>query len=1261
MIGQDTIVFGIDIGTTYSRIANVDEFGQPVVLTNAEGQRTTPSVVYFDGEDRIVGEEAKNSAVVYPDQVVELVKRHMGEEGWRFHYEGIDYTPEEVSSYILRKLAADVKERLGTEVTDVVITCPAYFGINQREATAKAGEIAGFKVWEVLNEPTAAAVMYGVQKEHDQIVLVYDLGGSAFNTTVLEIRENAIKVIATGGDHYLGGRNWDESMVLCLAEKWMELTGYMENPADSLETLQDLVLKAERAKWILSARQEATVSVSHEGQRIAVKLTRDKFDELTASYLERTIMFTKDTMDEARKRGYTHFDQILLVGGSSRMPQVRARLEQEFSLPIQLLDPDEAVVKGAAIYAQKLMIDEKIKYQLINVPLQAEIEISSSTSTKKQQSVPAFEEKITFYQFKQGSRPNFFFLLRFDPDERWDEIKFRTVLEQKRREWAKTSTGVGPKAIEAKRYLGFYSQIQQVMADPTERENEANEARKERANLTKERLEKFEKQLEVAQSKGYLEEEELKQFVKDFADVLTEAQIRGQLSVKVQAAVTPYAPKRDQLDPTTAKEIAQKLDALQMHTLYELLGKPPTHSRADLKTLANQLYSDMVRRPPSPETTLKMELGGLAMKVFDDDAMRAKYDATLRQARIDALLKELEEIVSRTTSKEVHESQITKFLEDAGKVGWGRTEALAELRVYGQSRRWVLIAPIYQLRCRSCGYMNIPSSNFCQNCGSELSLNCPNCDKLVIADIVACGYCGFKVGNRFWVDDSVQHCYHLIATKNVKEAREVLRELDATWRPAKSDKRLKKIKECQAMLDALVVAEQHADGRQGKTVDRNSYTTQNYGYIRGLIVGENNTITLIYQDSNERTIPFLPPPKPPYELVGRNDLLGDLKQQLLSGGNLALSALNGLPGVGKTALAIALAYDHEVIRHFSDGILWAGLGREADKLSQLGAWGTALGISKSELEKLSSLDAQARAIHSAIGMRRMLLVIDDAWKSDEARRFKLGGPNCAHVLTTRLPEVAIDFAGEGTRVVHELLEDDGLTLLERFVPKLAETAPGEARELVHLVGGLPLPLILMGNYLRKQSWSGQPRRLRRALDRLRVLEERLKLPHLQGGLESHPSLPEDVPLSLLAVIKISDEALDEEARKMLRALSVFPSKPNTFSEEAAIVAAGTSIDSIDILMDFGLLESSGPERYSLHQAISDYAHLELTDAAAYKRMVEYFIRFVEDHKTDYGLLERETGNILAAMEIFFEKGLFSLEKAFAFSYFVHMLRRTRVS
>ena len=205
MNDQHHTIFGIDLGTTYSCIAYVDTAGKANVLTNQEHQLTTPSVVLFEKETRIVGNEAKNSAVLNPDDVVEMIKRHMGEADWRFHYEGNDYSPEEISSYILRKLAIDAEADLGVPVKEVVITCPAYFGIAQREATARAGEIAGLHVLEIISEPTAAAIAYGLQRGRDQVVLVYDLGGGTFDIAIIAIKNDATTVIATGGDHHLGG------------------------------------------------------------------------------------------------------------------------------------------------------------------------------------------------------------------------------------------------------------------------------------------------------------------------------------------------------------------------------------------------------------------------------------------------------------------------------------------------------------------------------------------------------------------------------------------------------------------------------------------------------------------------------------------------------------------------------------------------------------------------------------------------------------------------------------------------------------------------------------------------------------------------------------------------------------------------------------------------------------------------------------------------------------------------------------------------
>lgn len=365
MSNREEIIFGIDLGTTYSCISYVDEYGQAVVVLNRENSSTTPSVVLFEDENRVVGDEAKKLAKLYPNSVVEMVKRHMGEAQWQFYYGGISYTAEEISSYILRKLAVDAEEKLSFPVRDVVITCPAYFGISQREATARAGAIAGFNVLEIINEPTAAALTYGLQKEQNQVVLVYDLGGGTFDVTVIEIKGGEITVVATGGDANLGGRNWDEAIVNYLADQWESQTGsYGESPIESLDTLQDLWERAEQAKYSLTSRAETSVMVTHAGMSAKVTLTRDKFNELTADLLLRSIRYTKDTIQDAAQRGFATIDQILLVGGSTKMPQVKEGLEQEFPIPLKVFDPDTSVAKGAALYGQKLLIDKKIHSEI---------------------------------------------------------------------------------------------------------------------------------------------------------------------------------------------------------------------------------------------------------------------------------------------------------------------------------------------------------------------------------------------------------------------------------------------------------------------------------------------------------------------------------------------------------------------------------------------------------------------------------------------------------------------------------------------------------------------------------------------------------------------------------------------------------------------------------------------------------------------------------------------------------------------------------
>ncbi|MFP4032225.1 MAG: Hsp70 family protein [Desulfococcaceae bacterium] len=360
-------IFGIDLGTTYSSIACVDEYGKPIVIPNAENQHVTPSVVFFDGDNIVVGDVAKESAKLYPEDVVSFVKRSMGEPNFLFEHNEKHYRAEEISSYVLRKIVQDAEQSLGEEgITDVVITCPAYFGINEREATRRAGEIAGFNVRQIINEPTAAAIAYGtMESDRERVVLVYDLGGGTFDITMIDVKPGeSIEVICTGGDHNLGGKDWDDRIVAHLVGEFQNQTGITEDILEDADTCQDLLLSAERAKKILTQREKTPILITHGGERVKVQLERKTFENLTQDLLERTVSLTHEMLGEAGKKGYGKFDEIILVGGSTRMPQVSRRVSQEFGLQAKLFDPDEAVAKGAAIYGWKLYLQEELKAQV---------------------------------------------------------------------------------------------------------------------------------------------------------------------------------------------------------------------------------------------------------------------------------------------------------------------------------------------------------------------------------------------------------------------------------------------------------------------------------------------------------------------------------------------------------------------------------------------------------------------------------------------------------------------------------------------------------------------------------------------------------------------------------------------------------------------------------------------------------------------------------------------------------------------------------
>jgi molecular chaperone DnaK (HSP70) len=365
-------VYGIDLGTTYSAIAYVDEHGKPVVVPNQESERITPSVVLFDGENVIVGNTAKESAKVEPHRVVSRIKQHMGDPHFVFEHEGQVYSPEDVSSFVLRKVVGDAEVALSEKITDVVITCPAYFGTDEREATANAGRLAGLNVRAILNEPTAAAIAYGLEQGDDQTVLVYDLGGGTFDVTMIEIKDRLIRVICTGGDHRLGGALWDEAVVMYLADQFRTQTEEESDPMDDPEVLNDLFLQAERGKKTLTQRDKAPFRVTHAGKQARVELERTKFEEITRHLIDRTIELTHEMLADAKAKGYEHFDKIILVGGATRMPQVRDRVLAEFGKEPEVYDPDEAVAKGAALFGLKESLQDEVKELLVETVPEAE-------------------------------------------------------------------------------------------------------------------------------------------------------------------------------------------------------------------------------------------------------------------------------------------------------------------------------------------------------------------------------------------------------------------------------------------------------------------------------------------------------------------------------------------------------------------------------------------------------------------------------------------------------------------------------------------------------------------------------------------------------------------------------------------------------------------------------------------------------------------------------------------------------------------------
>ncbi|MCA9030177.1 MAG: Hsp70 family protein, partial [Planctomycetaceae bacterium] len=427
-----THAVGIDLGTTYSCLSILTPHGQPQTLPNTEGELSTPSVVFFEGDDAIVGTEALRNSVTCPERVVMHAKRHMGDPQKNWVIDGRVYTPVDVSAFIVRKLLDGAEQQLGVPIKRAVITVPAQFSEIQRQCTVDAGKLAGLEQVDVINEPVAAALchvlsdgMWFAEIANDQTVLVFDLGGGTFDLSLVKYNQNEVRVQASGGDLHLGGLDWNKALETFVCDQFSRETG--QDPRLDRESMQSLSIEVEQVKRALSVRDKASLMVQHAGRRKTYAVDRERFETLTKKHVTATENITKGML-KANRLGWQNVDAVLVTGGASRMPMVKSMLDRISGTTLNtMLSPDQSISHGAAYYAGMLMSGQSLETSSLNREARAKL------ARVTQQSVNARGLGILVRDMETGNRVGHYLIPANTPLPAAYRQRFGTVVPNQKR------------------------------------------------------------------------------------------------------------------------------------------------------------------------------------------------------------------------------------------------------------------------------------------------------------------------------------------------------------------------------------------------------------------------------------------------------------------------------------------------------------------------------------------------------------------------------------------------------------------------------------------------------------------------------------------------------------------------------------------------------------------------------------------------------------------------------------------------------------